>query len=83
LLKRFVATAGAAAVYTNAHPAETAQMMSDITKVPLPIMQRMRRVVCATTMDPSLVQPLIDAAYHFRQISKQFPAEEIFFSGKA
>jgi hypothetical protein len=46
-------------------------------------MQRMHRVVCATTMDPSLVQPLIDAAYHFKQISKQFPAEEIFFSGKA
>ena len=83
LLRRFVATAGTAAVYTNAHPADTAQMMSDITKVPLPIMQRMRRVVCATSMDPSLVQPLIDAAFHYKQISKQFPADEIFFTGKA
>lgn len=82
-LHRFVVTAGAAAVYTNAHPAETAQMMSDITKVPLPIMQRMRRVVCATSMDPTLVQPLIDAAFHYKQISKAFPAAELFFTEKA
>jgi NitT/TauT family transport system substrate-binding protein len=82
-LRRFVVTAGAAAAYTNEHPAETAQMMSDITKVPLPIMQHMRRVVCATSMDPALVQPLIDAAFHYKQISRPFLAKELFFTGKA
>jgi NitT/TauT family transport system substrate-binding protein len=83
LLRRFVSTAGAAAAYTNVHPAETAQMMSEITKVPLPIMQRMRRVVCATAMDPSLVQPLVDAAFHYKQIAKPFAADDLFFNGKA
>jgi NitT/TauT family transport system substrate-binding protein len=83
LLRRFVAAHNQAAAYTNVHPAETAEMMSEITKVPLPIMQKMRRVVCATTMDPSLIQPLIDAAYHYKQIPKPFAAQELFFTGKA
>jgi NitT/TauT family transport system substrate-binding protein len=83
LLRRFVAAAALAATYTNDHPAETAEMMSEITKVPLPVMQRMRRVICATTMDPRLVQPIIDSAVHYKLIPKQFLAEELFFSAKA
>jgi NitT/TauT family transport system substrate-binding protein len=82
LLRRFVVAAGAAATYTNDHPAETAAMMSEITKVPLPVMQRMRRVVCATTMDPHLVQPIIDSAVRYKLIPKPFLAEELFFSPK-
>jgi NitT/TauT family transport system substrate-binding protein len=83
LLRRFVAAAGTAAAYTNEHPAETAAMMSDITKVPLAVMQRMRRVVCATSMDPRLVQPIIDSAVRYKLIPKAFNAEELFFTPKA
>jgi len=83
LLRRFVAAAGTAAAYTNDHPAETAAMMSEITKVPLSVMQHMRRVVCATTMDPHLVQPIIDSAVRYKLIPKAFLAEELFFSSKA
>ena len=83
LLRRFVIAAGTAAVYTNDHPAETAAMMSEVTKVPLPVMQHMRRVVCATTMDPRLVQPIIDSAVRYKLIPKAFLAEELFFSPKA
>ena len=83
LLRRFVAAAGTAAAYTNDHPAETAAMMSDITKVPLPVMQRMRRVLCATSMDPHLVQPIIDSAVRYKMIPKAFLAEELFFSSRA
>lgn len=80
LLKRFVTVTAQAATYTNAHPMQTAGMMSEITKVPLPIMQHMKRVVCATSLDPSLVQPLIDAAVKYHQISRAFPAKEILFT---
>lgn len=82
LLRRFVAAAGVAATYTNSHPAETAEMMADVTKVPLPVMQRMRRVVCATSTDPHLVQPIIDSAARYKLIPKGFSADELFFSPK-
>jgi hypothetical protein len=29
------------------------------------------------------VQPLVDAAFHYKQISKAFPASELFFTEKA
>ena len=83
LLRRFVLVAGQAAAYTNTHPADTASMMSDITKIPLPVMQRMKRVVCATSLDARLVQPVIDTAAKFKQIGRSFPAKELFFSNTA
>lgn len=80
LLRRFVRVAGQAAVYTNAHTAETAAMMADVTKVSLSVMQHMKRVVCGTSMDPALVQPMIDAAAKYKNIARSFPAKEILFS---
>jgi NitT/TauT family transport system substrate-binding protein len=83
LLRRFQLVAGAAAVYTNQHPSETAEMMSEITKVPLAVMQHMRRVACATALDPQLIQPLIDRAAHYKLIPNGFKAEELFFNNGA
>ncbi len=80
LLGRFVRVAGLAAAYTNAHPGETAAMMAEITKIPLPIMQHMKRAVCATTMEPRLIQPLIDVAARYKFIAQAFPAKDILFS---
>jgi NitT/TauT family transport system substrate-binding protein len=80
LLRRFVRVAGQAAAYTNVHTAETVGMMAEITKIPLAVMQRMKRVVCATSLDPRLVQPLIDVAAKYKNIPQAFPAQEIFFT---
>lgn len=80
LLRRFVRAANQAAVYTNVHPTETAAMMSEITKIPLPIMQKMKRVVCGTSFDPQLIQPLIDAAAKYKQIPAAFPAKDMYFT---
>lgn len=81
-LRRFVSAALTAASYTNSHQAETAQMMADVTKVPLAVVQRMRRVVCATAVEPTLVQPVIDVAARYKMIPKAFPAEDMFFLSK-
>ena len=79
LLARFVRVAGGAATYTNAHPSETAAMMAEITKIPLPVLQHMRRAICATTLEPHMVQPLIDVAARYKFISQAFPAKDILF----
>jgi NitT/TauT family transport system substrate-binding protein len=80
LLRRFVRVAGQAATYTNAHTAETAPMMAEITKIPLAVMQRMKRVVSATSLDPRMVQPLIDAAAKYKNIPQAFPAKDLFLA---
>lgn len=68
-----------AAAYTNAHPKETAAIMSEFTKVPLDIFQKMARVEGATSSDPALLQPFIDAAAKYKMISNAFPAKDMLF----
>jgi NitT/TauT family transport system substrate-binding protein len=68
-----------AAAYTNTHHAETAALMSQLTKVPLEVFQKMARVEGATSSDPALLQPFIDAAAKYKLISNSFPAKEMYF----
>jgi NitT/TauT family transport system substrate-binding protein len=81
LVRRFVHVMENSATYTNAHPAQTAAMMAEVTKIPLAVMQKMKRVVSATKLDPILLQPLIEAAAKYNLLSRSFPADEIFWSG--
>jgi hypothetical protein len=69
----------AATAYTNAHHAETAQMMSDVTKIPVAIFTKMARTNGATSGDPALIQPAINAAAKYGYITRAFPAKEAYF----
>jgi NitT/TauT family transport system substrate-binding protein len=80
-VRTFARVTYAAAAYTNAHPDETAAMMADVTKIPLAVFRKMARVRVATASDPSLMQPLIDAAAAYKVIPRGFPAKEMFFGG--
>lgn len=84
IVRRFVRVMTEATTFTNAHPTDTVAMMAEVTKTPLGIMQKMKRVVSATSLDPGLVQPLIDAAAKYHMIARAFPAREFFWneSGK-
>ena len=78
-VKRWVKVTYDAANYTNAHHAETVAMMADITKIPAAIISKMARVNGATTGDPGLIQPLINAAAKYNNISRAFPAKDAYF----
>jgi NitT/TauT family transport system substrate-binding protein len=80
-VKKFVRVTYASATYTNAHHAETAAMMADITKIPLTTISKMARVNGSTVGDPALIQPAIDLAAKYDYISRSFPAKEAYFSG--
>ncbi len=56
-------------------------MMAELTNTPLAVMQKIRRVLSATTLDAALAQPLIDAAAKYGTIPRAFPAAEFFWSG--
>src|SRR5579875_2748789 len=68
-----------AARYTNAHHAETAQMVADITKIPVETIRKINRPPGATSSDPALLQPVIDAAAKYKNIPRTFPAKEMYF----
>lgn len=79
VVKRWVRATYAAAAYTNGHHAETAQMMSDVTKIPVAIFTKMARVGAATSGDPALIQPAINIAAKYGYITRAFPAKEAYF----
>ena len=80
-LKKFVGVTYDAAKYANAHHAETAAMMADITKIPIATISKMARTNAATSSDPVLIQPAIDLAAKYGNIASPFPAKDIFFNG--
>jgi NitT/TauT family transport system substrate-binding protein len=77
--KRFMRVTYDAAQYTNAHHPETSAMMSDITKIPLPVFQKMARVNHSTSTDPAMLQPVIDVAARYKNIPRGFPAKEAYY----
>jgi NitT/TauT family transport system substrate-binding protein len=77
-IKTFLDATYAAARATNGHQADTAAMMSEVTKIPLPVYQKMARANWSLKSDPALVQPMIDVAAKYGYISKAFSAKEIF-----
>jgi NitT/TauT family transport system substrate-binding protein len=80
VIRNFVRVMYEAASYTNRHPADTAPMMSDLTKVPMSIYQTMARVGAATSTNARDWQPLIDAAAKYGVIQHPFPAQDFIWS---
>jgi ABC-type nitrate/sulfonate/bicarbonate transport system substrate-binding protein len=78
-VRKWVRVTYETAAYTNTHHAETAPMMSEITKIPLPLFQKMARAEDGTSHDPGLLQPLIEAAAKYKNIPRAFPAKEMYF----
>jgi NitT/TauT family transport system substrate-binding protein len=79
-LETFNRVTAQATDYTNAHPDATAEMMSKATKIPLGVMQKMQRVKSATTLEPSMLQPLIDAAAKNGAIPRAFSARSFIYT---
>jgi NitT/TauT family transport system substrate-binding protein len=66
--------------YTNAHHADTAPMLAEISGIQLPVVQQMTRGIAGTTLEASLVQPTIDAAAKYGILKRTFPARDLIFS---
>ena len=80
IVEKFVRTTYESAMYTNAHPNDTAPLVAERTKIPLAVIQKMTRAHTATSTDPAMHQPVIDVAAKYGQIGRSFPAKDIFLS---
>jgi len=67
-----------AAQYTNTHHHETAAMVAKFTSIPQDVIEHMQRTPSATSIDPALLQPIIDAAVKYKVLTTGFPASEMF-----
>jgi len=77
IVRMFARVVATVAPYANTHHAETAQIMSGFTGIPLDVMLRMPRSVMAAKFDPSLIQPAITAAAKYGLLKKSFAAREL------
>lgn len=78
IVEKFVRTTYEAAKFTNTHPADTAPLVADRTKIPLAVIEKMTRAHTATSTDPAMHQPVIDVAAKYGQIGRAFPAKDMF-----
>lgn len=76
VVRKFADVVAQAAVYCNAHHAETAPLLSEVTKIPVDVITSMERSVLGTRLTPELVQPVIDWSYKYGVLSRSFPASE-------
>jgi NitT/TauT family transport system substrate-binding protein len=80
--RRFRRVTEQANMYANGHTAETAEIVAEATKIPLAVVQKMRRVAFTRSLDPSLFQPLIDLAAKYHFLARSFPANELLWNDR-
>ncbi len=80
-VRTFASTLASATTYVNTHRPETAPVVAEFTKATLANVAKMHRTTNPTTLDPALIQPLIDAAAKYGILERAFPAREIIWSG--
>jgi len=75
LLRRYVGVMTQTARWANAHHAETARILEDETHVP--VGPTAKRVVYGDVLDPSLIQPLLDACLAYGLLKARVAAADL------
>jgi NitT/TauT family transport system substrate-binding protein len=74
--RRVIAESGA---FANAHHQETIGAISRFTGIPAAVIASMTRTVVGTTLDPKMMQPVIDLAARYKIIGSTFEARTMFY----
>jgi ABC-type nitrate/sulfonate/bicarbonate transport system substrate-binding protein len=69
------------AAYTNAHHADTVDLIAKFTSLDPALVRTMARTECGTTIDPSMIQPVIDASVRYKSVAASFDARELIWPG--
>lgn len=79
-VRRFATAMRNANAWANAHQRESAAILIRYAKLDPDLAGGMARAGFSTTLDPQLVQPLLDAASRFGMLDRPLPAANIIFS---
>ena len=78
--KRFLGVMYDTARWANTHHAESAPILAKYSKLELDRIRSMTRVNYATTFTPSLIQPVLDVAYKYKELPRQVNARDLIIS---
>jgi NitT/TauT family transport system substrate-binding protein len=79
LAVKFAGAIRKAAIWANAHPKESALMLTKFTKVDPAVAATMTRAVYATSLDPAQLQPVLDNAVRYGMLDKPLDANELIW----
>lgn len=65
--------------WANTHHNETAPILAKYTKLEIERVRAMQRTTYATSLDPRLMQPVLDAALRYKIVERQFAAADLVF----
>jgi NitT/TauT family transport system substrate-binding protein len=67
--------------YVNGHAGDTVDVLAKFSAMDPARIRKMHRISYATTLDPKLVQPMIDACAKYKVIPAAFDAKDMIASG--
>lgn len=70
-----------AAHWANGNPGPAGTILEKISKIPASTIGQMNRVVYGETLDPSLIQPIVDGLARYKFIPERFRASDLIWSG--
>jgi NitT/TauT family transport system substrate-binding protein len=76
---KFIAAIKETAEWANSNRAASAPILAKYTKIPVPVVEKMKRGEYAETLLASDFQPVIDAAAKYGVLAKSYPAPELFY----
>jgi NitT/TauT family transport system substrate-binding protein len=77
LVRAFAHSVATASTYTNAHHEATAAMMASYTGQDPALVEHMTRTLTGVTLEPALIQPVIDACYAYKLIAHPMTASDV------
>ena len=80
---KFAGAIHKAAVWANAHPRQSAVMLTKFTKLDPAVAASMGRAVYATSLEPSDLQPVLDNAVRYNMLDRPLDANELIWKPPA
>jgi ABC-type nitrate/sulfonate/bicarbonate transport system substrate-binding protein len=82
VISRFAAVIRQTAVWANANPEKSAEILAKYSKLDPAVVKQTVRAKYSTTLTAAQLQPTIDASAKYKIFEGAFPAQELIFAGK-
>jgi NitT/TauT family transport system substrate-binding protein len=79
--QKFSAVMRRTATWATKNPAKSAEILAKYSKLPVEVIEATHRTTYSQTLDPKLVQPVIDASVKYKALPAAFPATDLIYPG--
>jgi NitT/TauT family transport system substrate-binding protein len=79
--QKFSAVMRRTATWAVKNPVRSAEILAKYSKLPVEVIAATHRTTYSQTLDPKLIQPVIDVCAQYKALPQRFPATELFYPG--